>query len=57
MKRLDPIADPESKGDLPNELDLWFADEIEYEDLSESGKQKVDQIMKKSSNKDGASNG
>lgn len=45
--RINPSSDPELKGDLPDEIDLWFADEIEYEDLSEEGQRKIDLITKR----------
>lgn len=57
QNRLDPAANPETAGDLPNEIDLWFADEIEYDDLSEQGKRKVDQIVGISSEREAKENG
>lgn len=46
-KRLDPVSSPDFKGDLPDEIDLWFGDEIEYEDLSPEGKKVIDSMMEK----------
>lgn len=45
-KPLDPAANPDFKGDLPDEIDLWFADAIEFDDLTEAGKKAVLEIIK-----------
>ena len=52
IDRIEPSSNPELKGDLPDEIDLWFGDAIEYEDLSEEGKRRVKLITqgKKASN-------
>jgi hypothetical protein len=44
IDRIEPSSNPEQKGDLPDEIDLWFGDVLEYEDLSEEGKRRV-QLM------------
>lgn len=37
MKRLEPWADPSIPGDMPDEIDLFFADAIDLDDMTLSG--------------------